>query len=388
MGEKEKNAHLTEHRGYPKPHEDHFLQDDVKNLEKSLDSIDGDVNELYNTVKTKADKKSTDKSVKDLLATDNKHTDELANLKKVKADKSEVESKFKSIDSEIGSKTPKTEFSNRVISVDKSLATKATKSELNSGISNLKQTLASKDNLLGIQILPGTKPFLYCRMRRSGRGYLGYPWTSNYSLYANNSSARFMFEQLVGYRNSSSYDCFAIPPSMHFSGNGGTWMKNEGWTEYAYTSNQYNYPSYDMLVMFVKNTTNSDMTRTFGRYLSSNNSNGSYNRSSVYVGTPNYQNQSKGSINSIGWSNVYNYSSNTYATNANFNVTIPRGKTVAILMYSTAYFYTSGSSHYMFYSTIGFYNLNSFLCDGLEIDRERTLKAYQRNCCNIHEIWH
>jgi hypothetical protein len=161
-------------------------------------------------------------------------------------------------------------------------------------------------------ILPGTNPFLYCRMRRySSGGVSGHTSTSELgTLYNNTSSAPKLFKNFTG-GNDSHYDSYVIPPTIQFVGSNARWLKGQGWLEYVASSNQYSYSSYDMILMFIRNSTGNSLTRTFYQYFTANGSNSSYNYSSAYVGTPNATNGSSNSISSVSWATVYNYGGGT-----------------------------------------------------------------------------
>ena len=246
-----------------------------------------------------------------------------------------------------------------------------------------------KENDKNQALIPEANPFLYCRMRRYGRGSgyaSAYAWTNDFKLYNNNASAAKMFKQFTG-GNNNVHDTYALPPSMQFVGKNSQWLKSEGWLEYAASSNQYSYPCYDMILMFLKNDTENDMTREFNRFYSGTSNNGTYNSSSAYVGTPNASNTDMINTTIVDWITANNASSNTYGSTSKFNVIIPKGKTIALLFYSTPCYYTSSYNHYSFGSSIGIHKFGDFLCDGLTIDRERTIKALQFKTQNNYEIW-
>jgi hypothetical protein len=246
-----------------------------------------------------------------------------------------------------------------------------------------------EDGLLTTPLHANANPFLYCRMRRYGRGgsYGAYSRTSEQGhLYNNTTNAAKLFKNFIGGQDSD-YDNYSIPPMIQFVGPDARWLKSDGWLEYAGSTNQYSYGTYEMVLMFLKNTGTTDLTRTFYRYLSCSTQNASYNYSSAYVGTPDALNANSGDITSITWVAVHNYATNTSGTSASFSITIPAGKTVALLFYSTPRYYTSTYTHYSFFSTIGIYSLSSFLVNELIVDHERTQKALQLKTQNIYEIW-
>jgi hypothetical protein len=117
------------------------------------------------------------------------------------------------------------------------------------------------------------------------------------------------------------------------------------------------------------------------------------------VGTPDNTNASKSRISKIIWKNVYQYTSSNSKLAGSGNVEIPSGKTVAVLLYTSSYLYSRGKvSEGMFSGDVhiygqfiqwGIYNIrNNFLTAGLEVDVERTLRAWQ--CPGLdatYKIW-
>ncbi|WCR59265.1 MAG: hypothetical protein PG978_000701 [Wolbachia endosymbiont of Ctenocephalides felis wCfeF] len=239
---------------------------------------------------------------------------------------------------------------------------------------------------------PGSLPFLFGVMSRNNDSTWGSglfttelgKWYSDTS-YTNN-----MLCLLTGAHNyGTSYVGFYKPPSVYFmQGKNGTFIYREFYSRYTYSSNEYSYPYALLGVMFVKNTTSSEITRTL-YFVGTSYWNSQYEGAGVFVGTPNNTNTSKGQISSISWKNIYNLgSSNTGFSNSS-NVIIPAGKTVAILFYTSPYYYSNSNNYYIQFMQWGIYNFRSnFLTTGLEIDVERTLKAWQ--CPGLdatYKIW-
>ena len=97
----------------------------------------------------------------------------------------------------------------------------------------------------------------------------------------------------------------------------------------------------------------------------------------MQLGVPDELDVNKENISQLNWSVLYSRSSNGSDFNQSTNVTIPAGKTVALLVYNSDYYITS-SSGYQFFRSQYIRNFRSaFMTAGLEIDFERTLGAWQ-----------
>jgi hypothetical protein len=239
-----------------------------------------------------------------------------------------------------------------------------------------------------VPLLAGSHPFLHCKMRRSGRSgtSAASAWTSEMGTLNNNAdTAPAMFKQFIG-GNNNIYDTYSIPPTLQFVGPEASWRKADSWMEHTRLENQCKYGAYEMILMFFKNTGETDLTRPFSRYYSSTGSNEDYGRSSSYVGTPDQTNANAASISSVSWAVVHSLSTNT-GSEATFDITIPAGKTVALIFYSSSGWLGTASTYYYLGTDIGIYDYGNFLCDGLVVDQKRTLKAMQIKTPNIHDIW-
>lgn len=240
-----------------------------------------------------------------------------------------------------------------------------------------------------IPLLAGTHPFLYCKMRRFGRcaGRGGFAVTNEMgALYNNTAVAPEMFKNFIG-AHDSVVDTYAIPPMLQFVGPSARWIRSDGWVEYNYSGNQHSYRSYEMILMFIKNTGENDITSTFCRYLSSASDNSDYNLSSAYVGTPDQPDTDGAAVSSIVWTTVDTFGTAETEATSSFPVTVPGGKTIALLLYSTPTYDSGLTNLYVFSSAIGIYDFGAFLTEGLEVDHKRTLKALQLRTQDIHEIW-
>lgn len=239
-------------------------------------------------------------------------------------------------------------------------------------------------------LLAGSHPFLYCKMRRGGRssGSGGISTSDEMGQLNNNTAAApLMFKNFTG-GNDSIWDVYSIPPMLQFIGPSARWIKSDSWLEYVTSENQHEYRSYEMILMFVKNTTAADITGNFSRYYSGASDNPDWNYSSVYLGTPDQTDANRSTISSITWTVAEAISDPTPGDTSSFDVVIPAGKTVALLLYSSPTWTPSTMTDlHIFNGTIGIYIFGAFLTDGLEVDHIRTLKALQLRTQDIHEIW-
>ncbi|MFT4327276.1 MAG: hypothetical protein AB3P07_01360 [Wolbachia pipientis] len=270
-------------------------------------------------------------------------------------------------------------------------------------LGNIKNTLKAINDLPGgssimkeIQscavVQSGSLPFLFGVLSR----YNDYGWGNGYfttdlgKWYVDTSYTNNMFSLVVGCHNySTSYVSFYKPPSVYFmQGKNGTFIYKELYSRYTINENQFKYPYALLGVTFVKNTTSSDITRTLN-FIGSAYWNSQYEGAGAFVGAPNNTNVNKEKISSISWKNIYNLGSSNSGFSSSGSVIIPSGKTVAVLFYTSPYYYTSSNSYYTQFMQWGIYNFrSSFLTTGLEIDVERTLRAWQ--CSGLehtYQIW-
>lgn len=137
------------------------------------------------------------------------------------------------------------------------------------------------------------------------------------------------------------------------------------YVKYAVSTNEYSYPYAGLGVIFIKNTTAADITRTVSFGGSTYWSSG-YEGMGLFVATPNNTNANKSSISGLTWTNLYNNATSNANIASSASVVIPAGKTVAILLYTSAYYYTGINSYYaQFLHWYIFSFRNGFLTTGL-----------------------
>ncbi|GHT98402.1 hypothetical protein FACS1894126_3840 [Alphaproteobacteria bacterium] len=189
-----------------------------------------------------------------------------------------------------------------------------------------------------------------------------------------------MLKLLAGtHEYTTEYAGFYKEPSLCFlQGSMGNFIQREMYLKYQSSSNMYVYPYAALGVFFIKNTTDLAIATTIKVGGSCYSDGGS-----VLVGTPNAENEE------ISWQNIYV----TSATSSNFTGTssfnVPANTTVAILVYTSSYYYTGSYSYYVQF--LHWY-VHSFraetLVSGLEIDVEKTLKAWQcKGLSSAYDLW-
>jgi hypothetical protein len=237
----------------------------------------------------------------------------------------------------------------------------------------------------------GALPFIFGVLSRQN-DYWGYgDLTSQLGVWYNNvANADSMLQLLAGsHAQTTNYAGFYKPPQLHFlQGSAGNFIYKEMYVKYAVSTNEYTYPYAGLGVIFIKNTTAADITRTVSFGGSTYWSSG-YEGMGLFVATPNNTNANKSSISGLTWTNLYNNATSTANIASSASVVIPAGKTVAILLYTSAYYYTGINSYYaQFLHWYIFSFRNGFLTTGLEVDIDRTLRAWQcRGYQYSYELW-
>ncbi|WP_341817227.1 hypothetical protein [Wolbachia endosymbiont (group A) of Agelastica alni] len=295
----------------------------------------------------------------------------------------------------------KTSLINEVKTRDDQLKTSLT-NEVKTRDDQLKVSLTNEIRKRNM-VEPGSLPFLFGVLSR-GNNYYGHgAFTTELGGWSGDiTKTDYMLQLLAGsHTYDTSYVSFYRPRQLSFiEGNKGTFIYGESYTSSDSTSRDriYYYPYAALGVMFVKNTTSSDITRTLNFVGTSYWSSG-YEGAGAFVGTPDNTNYNKSRVSRITWKNVYQYTSSTSTFAASGNVEIPAGKTVAVLLYTSSYLDSRGkvsegllSGNVYIYGQFiqwGIYNIrNNFLTAGLEVDVERTLRAWQ--CPGLdatHKIW-
>ena len=237
----------------------------------------------------------------------------------------------------------------------------------------------------------GALPFIFGVLSRQN-DYWGYgDLTTQLGVWYNNvANADNMLQLLAGsHAQTTNYAGFYKPPQLHFlQGSAGNFIYKEMYVKYAVSTNEYTYPYAGLGVIFIKNTTAADITRTVSFGGSTYWSSG-YEGMGLFVATPNNTNANKSSISALTWTNLYNNATSTANIASSASVVIPAGKTVAILLYTSAYYYTAINSYYAQFLHWYIFSFRSgFLTNGLEVDIDRTLRAWQcRGYQYSYELW-
>lgn len=237
----------------------------------------------------------------------------------------------------------------------------------------------------------GALPFIFGILSRQNDYWGAGDLTTQLGVWYNNvANADNMLQLLSGaHAYSTTYAGFYRPPQLYFlQGTNGMFIHKEMYVKYAVSTNEYTYPCAGLGVIFVKNNTNADITRTLSFGGSTYWSSG-YEGMGLFLANPNNTNANKSSISGLTWTNLYNNATSNANITSSASVTIPAGKTVAILFYTSAYYYTAINSYYTQFIHWYIYNFKSaFLTTGLEVDIDRTLRAWQcRGYQYSYELW-
>lgn len=263
---------------------------------------------------------------------------------------------------------------------------------------------------------PGSLPFLFGVLSRKNN-YFGHgTFTTELGEWSSDiTKTDYMLQLLTGsHTYDTSYVSFYRPRQLCFiEGSKGTFIYGELYANLINESSSksmYQYPYAALGVIFVKNTTNEDINTTV-------NFVGSAEGAGLFVGTPDNINTNKSQISRVTWINIYKHTSSDKEFSASGSIVIPARKTVAILFYTSSKLLDSGEvkvagrityknprayerddlphfmyTNYDFYNQFiqwGIYNFRSnFLTTGLEVDVERTLKAWQcPGLQHTYQIW-
>ncbi|WP_425383705.1 hypothetical protein [Wolbachia endosymbiont (group A) of Microdon myrmicae] len=286
--------------------------------------------------------------------------------------------------------------------------------EIETRIENILNEVKTRDEQLKASLIneirkrnmvePGSLPFLFGVLGRKNN-YFGHgTFTTELGKWSSDiTKTDYMLQLLAGsHTYNTDYVSFYRPRQLSFiEGSKGTFIYGELCTKSFSGSYDeiYYYPYAALGVVFVKNTTNVNINKTM-EFVGSSYSSTEYGGAGLFVGTPDNTNSNKSRISRIIWKNVYQYTSSDSKLAGSGNVEIPAGKTVAILLYTSSYLYSRTqvsqgmlASNYVHnygqFIQWGIYNIRSnVLTTGLEVDVERTLKAWQcPGLSNTYEIW-
>ncbi|WP_168464793.1 hypothetical protein [Wolbachia endosymbiont of Ctenocephalides felis wCfeT] len=244
---------------------------------------------------------------------------------------------------------------------------------------------------------PGSIPFIFGVLSRQNN-YFGHGIsTSEFGEWSRDvTKTDYILQLLAGtHTYDTSYVSFYRPRQLCFiEGSNGTFIYGELYTN-SFSSNRdyiYYYPYAALGVIFVKNTTNQNIRRTIN-FLGSA---GGDAKAELLVGTPDNTNDNKSRISRIAWKSAYKYTNYSSEFTASGYIEIPAGKTVVVLLHTSSCLDSqrkisegmlSGDVYiYSQFIQWGIYNIrNNFLSTGLEVDVERTLRAWQ--CPGLQETY-
>jgi hypothetical protein len=185
-----------------------------------------------------------------------------------------------------------------------------------------------------------------------------YGWSSELGQWNQNNTdyAGYKFGVVTG-RNAwnpdsgSNYSNYVQLPQIIFPrGSRGDTTYIEGMNTDNDTTNRYSYPDKLLQCIFLKNPTSSSITTNIGWTGTSYSD--SYAGASLDIFIPN----SVSAPSTYSHTNLFAYASSTNRFSSSPSITVPAGITVAVVGYSSPYYYAN-SSGYNFHFGGGFYDL-------------------------------
>lgn len=235
-------------------------------------------------------------------------------------------------------------------------------------------------------IHPNSLPFLYGILSR----YNDYHGVGNFTTALGTwatgvVNADDILQLLAGcHEYTTENAAFYKEPSLCFlQGQKGNFIQKELYLKYASGSSQYTYPYAALGAFFVKNPTAASITAPLN--FGGSSYSGSYCGASVLVGKPNHDDEV------VTWTNVYSYTEASSGFSNTASVTVPAETTVAVIFYTSSYC-ISNSASYSYYAQFLHWYVHSFrsatLVNGLEIDIEKTIRAWQcRGLSATYDLW-
>jgi hypothetical protein len=203
-------------------------------------------------------------------------------------------------------------------------------------------------------IEPGALPFVFGILSRSEDYYGLGGLTTQLGVWTDVANANSIMSLLCGCHNyDTSYSAFFRPPQIgFFQGTNGVFMHKHLNTVYGYSTSQYYYSHACLGVVFVKNTTDADITKTLSFGGSVGYASG-YNGMALFVGVPNEDSTV------LTWTKPYSYTTAASYQSSTASITVPAGKTIAILLYTSGYYVTTSNSHFTTFLHWYLYNMRS-----------------------------
>jgi hypothetical protein len=241
------------------------------------------------------------------------------------------------------------------------------------------------ENLASYNFLkPTDLPFVFGILSRNDDYWGAGGFSSELGTWAS-TGADTMLGLLTGCHDyTTQYAAFYLEPKFCFlQGAAGNFNKKKSYIKYKYATSLYAYPYAALGCLFVKNGTANSITSELN--FGGSSYSGAYAGASMFVGVPDHE------TNSVAWTNVYSNAASATGFSSAASITVPENTTVCILLYTSSYF-IAAPTNYNYHAQFINWRLDSvrsgFLVDGLEIDLERTLKAWQcPGFANVYQLF-
>lgn len=238
-------------------------------------------------------------------------------------------------------------------------------------------------------IEPGALPLVFGILSRNEDYYGLGGFTTELGKWASSGADTMMGLLCGSHTYTTDYTAFFRPPQLCFlQGEKGVFMVKHMNIVFGANATQYQYPHACLGVLFVKNTTDEAITSTLSFGGACGGTSG-YKGMALYVGAPKVLSEEEEATLGLEWSNLFSTTTASSSKSSTASVTVPANTTVAILLYTSGYYVTTSSYHYAIFSHWFMHSVRSdFLKEGLEIDIEKTLKAWQcPGYANPYELW-
>lgn len=231
----------------------------------------------------------------------------------------------------------------------------------------------------------GSLPFLFGILSRGNDSYGIGEFSTELGKWAQEPErGNIMLQLLAGcHEYTTQYGAFYRPTALCFlQGVHGNFIVKEQYLKYASSSNMYQYPYAALGCLFIKNTTDEAIVSTLN-FGGSSGWSSNYEGATVLIGTPDPENQS------LLWQSAYasTTSSSSFSGLASFSV--PAHTTIALILYTSSYYHTNVNGYYSQFIQWYVHSVRSqTLIEGLEIDEEMTMKAWQnKGLSTTYDLW-
>jgi hypothetical protein len=233
-------------------------------------------------------------------------------------------------------------------------------------------------------IRDGALPFIFGILSRNNdHSYGSGGFSTELGAFGTPTTVDILLQLLTGsHSHTTNYCGFYREPTLCFlQGAHGNFIQREFYSKYAVNVSQYAYPYAALGVFFIKNTTDHTITTSMNFGGSAYAANSEF--SSLWVGTPDAESET------LQWAMVYNCTTSVGGFAGFSSFSVPANTTVAIMLFTNAYY--CATTTYAYAQFLHWY-VHSFrsetLVAGLEIDVEKTLKAWQcKGINNTYGLW-